>query len=155
MRCSQSTDLLMFLSLETLMAIRKTSWHILVELIDLVNSNFSISNSLYQMVNFPTCIPDCGSHSLVLLDSVLSSDTSVCSTMVFPALGNSDHVVVSVSIDFPSYPQWGAPFHHIACDYCCADWDSFLERCSMGEHGPVIFFSSTTRKRLLEMPWKC
>ena len=155
MRCSRSTDLLMFLSLETLMAIRKTSWHILVELIDLVNSNFSISNNLYQMVNFPTCIPDCGPHSLVLLDSVLSSDTSVCSTMVFPPLGNSDHVVVSVSIDFPSYPQWDAPFHHIACDYCCADWDSFLERCSMGGHGPVIFFSSTTGKRLLEMPWKC
>ena len=123
-----------------------------MELIDLVNSNFSISNNLYQMVNFPTCIPDCGPHSLVLLDSVLSSDTSVCSTMVFPPLGNSDHVVVSVSIDFPSYPQWDAPFHHIACDYCCADWDSFLERCSMGGHGSVIFFSSTTRKILLEMP---
>ena len=40
-------------------------------------------------------------------------------------MGNSDHVVVSVSIDFPSYSQWDAPFHCIAYDYSCADWDGF------------------------------
>ena len=65
--------------------------------------NFSISNDLTQMVNFPTRIPDCDSHSHALLDLFISSDTSICSTMAFPPLGNSDHVVVSVSIDFPSY----------------------------------------------------
>ena len=62
--------------------------------------NFSISNDLTQMVNFPTRIPDCDSHSPALLDLFLSSDTSICSTMAFPPLGSSDHVVVSVSIDF-------------------------------------------------------
>ena len=31
-----------------------------------------------------------------------SSVASICSTMAFPPLGNSNHVVVSVSIDFPS-----------------------------------------------------
>ena len=60
--------------------------------------NFSISNDLTQMVNFPTWIPDCDSHSPALLDFFLSSDTSICSTMAFPPLVNSDHVVVSVSI---------------------------------------------------------
>ena len=30
--------------------------------------NFSISNDLTQMVDFPTCIPDCDSHSPALLD---------------------------------------------------------------------------------------
>ena len=35
------------------------------------------------------------------LDLFISSDASICSTMAFPPLGNSDHVVVSVSIDFP------------------------------------------------------
>ena len=79
------------------------------------------------MVNFPTCIPDCGSHSLVLLDSVLSSDTSVCSAMVFPPLGNSDHVVVSVSIDFSTNSQEDAPFHRIAYDYSLADWDGLCD----------------------------
>ena len=63
--------------------------------------NFSISNDLTQMVNFPTRIPDCDSHSPAFLDLFLSSDASICSTMVFPPLGNSDHIVISVSINFP------------------------------------------------------
>ena len=75
--------------------------------------NFSISNDPTQIVNFLTQIPDCGSHSPALLDFFLSSDASICSTMAFTPLGNSDHVVVSVSIDF----------HPIAYDYSRADWD--------------------------------
>ena len=86
-------------------------------------NNFSISNDLTQMVNFPTRIPHQIPHSLVLLDLFLSSDASICSTMAFPPLGNSDHVVVSVSIDFPTNSQQDAPFHRIAYDYSCADWD--------------------------------
>ena len=54
------------------------------------------------MVNFPLRIPDCDSHSPVLLDLFLSFDDSICSTMAFPSSGNSDHVVVSVSFDFSS-----------------------------------------------------
>ena len=45
------------------------------------------------------------------------------STMAFPPLGISDHVVVSVSIDFPSNSQWDAPFQCIGYDYSRADWD--------------------------------
>ena len=56
--------------------------------------NFSITNDLTQMVNFPTGIPDCDSHSPALLDLFISSDASICSTMVFPSLGNFDHVLV-------------------------------------------------------------
>ena len=84
--------------------------------------SFSISHELTQMVNFPTGIPDCDSHSPALLNLFLSSDASICSTMVFAPLGNSDHVVVSVSIDFPTNSQQNAPFHHIAYDYSPADW---------------------------------
>ena len=58
------------------------------------------------MVNSPTRIPDCDSNSPALLDLFISSDSSILSAMAFPPLGNSDHVVVSVSIDFPSYSQW-------------------------------------------------
>ena len=43
--------------------------------------------------------------------------------MAFPPLGNSDHVVVSVSIDFPSNSQQDSLFHRIAYYYSCADWD--------------------------------
>ena len=66
------------------------------------------------MVNFPTRIPDCHSHSPALLGLFLSSDASISSTMVFPPLGDSDHAVVSVSIDFPSESQPDALFHRIA-----------------------------------------
>ena len=56
----------------------------------------------------------------------LSSDASICSTMALPPLGNSDHVVVSVSIDFifrkSNSPQH-APCHCTAYDYSRADWD--------------------------------
>ena len=38
-------------------------------------------------------------------------------------MGNSDHVVVSVSTDFPLYSQRDALFHCIAYGYSCADWD--------------------------------
>ena len=41
--------------------------------------------------------------------------------MAFPPLGNSDHVVVSVSIDFPINSQRDAPFHRIAYDFSRAD----------------------------------
>ena len=77
------------------------------------------------MVNFPTRIPDCDSHNPALMDLFLTSDASICSTMAFPLLGNSDHVVVSVSIDFPTNSQWDAPFYCIAYDYFCAYWDGF------------------------------
>ena len=85
--------------------------------------NFSISNDLTQIVNFPTRIPDCDSHSPALLDLFISSDASICSTMAFPQLGNSDHVFVSVSIDFPINSKQDTPFHHVAYDYSHADWD--------------------------------
>ena len=85
--------------------------------------DFSISGDLTQMVNFPTLIPDCDSHSPALLDLFLSSDTSISSTMAFPPLRNSDHVVVSVSIDFVINSKKDAPFHCIAHDYSRADWD--------------------------------
>ena len=79
------------------------------------------------MVNFPTRIPDCDSHGPALLDLFLTSDASICSTMAFPPLGNSDHVVVSVSIDFPSNSQQDAPFHRIHYDYSRVDWDGLRD----------------------------
>ena len=57
------------------------------------------------MANFFTRITECDSYSSALLDLFISSDASICSTIAFPPLGNCDHVVVSVSIDFPSNSQ--------------------------------------------------
>ena len=47
--------------------------------------------------------------------------------MSFPPLGNSDYVVVSVSINFPSNSQQDVPFHRIAYDYSRADWDGLRD----------------------------
>ena len=79
------------------------------------------------MVNVATRILDCDSYSSSLLDLFLSSDASVISKMVFPPLGNSDHVVVSVSMNFPSNSRRDVLFHCIAYDYSRADWDSLRE----------------------------
>ena len=92
------------------------------------------------MVNFPTQIPDCDSaHNLgsnpallganpALLDLFISSEACICSTMAFPPLENSDHVVVSALIDFPLNSQQGALFHCIAYDYSCADWNGLWDQ---------------------------
>ena len=105
MRFSQSTHQLMYLSFWRL-NIHHKSWLIYSGGTDGFGElcyNFSFSNGLTQMVNFSTQISDCDSHSPALLDIFISSDASICSTISFPPLGNSDHVVVSVSSDFPSY----------------------------------------------------
>ena len=97
--------------------------------------NFSISNDLTQMVNFPTRISDCDSRSPALLDLFLCSDASICSTMDFSPLGNLDYVVASVSINFLSRPKLDASFHHLAYDYSRVDWDDL-------------------RNDLRDLPWK-
>ena len=79
------------------------------------------------MVNFLAQIPDCDSHSPALLDLFLSFDASICSTVAFRPFGNSNHVVVSVSIDFPSSSQWDALFHRIAYDHSHAGCDGHCD----------------------------
>ena len=48
------------------------------------------------------------SHVPALLELFISSDAGICSTMAFPPF--SDHVVVSVSIDFPTNSKRDTPF---------------------------------------------
>ena len=60
--------------------------------------------------------------SLAFLDLFLSSDSSICSTIVFPVLENSEHLVVSVSIYFPSNLKGDASFHRTTYNYSRAYW---------------------------------
>ena len=85
--------------------------------------DFSISNDLTLMVNFPTRTPDCDSHSPAPLDLFLSSDAIIYSRMAFRPLENFDHAIVSDSPGFSSYSQQNALFHCIRYDYSRADWD--------------------------------
>ena len=84
-----------------------------MELIDLVNT-FIIFLSEMTSLRWLTSL--LGSQT----DLFLSFDASICCTMAFSPLGNSDHVIVSVSIDFPSNSQPDALFYRIAYDYSCA-----------------------------------
>ena len=83
----------MFLSLESLTSIIRTGLPILVELIDLVNSVL-IFLSQMTLLRCLTFLLGSHSDSPALLDLFLSSVTSIYSTIAFPSLGNSDHVVV-------------------------------------------------------------
>ena len=47
--------------------------------------------------------------------------------MAFPPFGNSDHVVVSVSIDFPINSKQDSQFHRVAYDYSRTDWDGLRD----------------------------
>ena len=117
MRFSQSTHLLMCLSLETSTSIIRTGWANLVEMIDLVNfliiflSQIILIKWLIFLLRSLTV-----TLSPTLLDLFLSSDAGICSTMAFPQLGNSNHVVASVSIDFLSNSKRDALFHCIVFD---------------------------------------
>ena len=123
MRFSRSTCLLMFLSLETLTFIIRTGLPILVELVDLVNTVI-IFLSQMTLLRLLTFLLESQTVILIVLLFwiyffcylfykfvlfvllfvlfVLLFGTSICFTMALPPLGNSDYVVVSVSIDFPT-----------------------------------------------------
>ena len=115
-------------SLETLTSIIRTGLPILIKQIDLVNSviislpQITLLRWLTFLLRFQTVI------LIVLLFWIYLylPNTSICSTMAFPPLGNSDHVV-SVSIGFPSNSQQDALFHFIAYEYSRADWDGLRD----------------------------
>ena len=65
--------------------------------------NFFISSDLTQIINVLTRIPDCDSCSPALLDLFISSAGSISPKTALSPLGNSEHVVAIVSVDFPSY----------------------------------------------------
>ena len=86
-----------------------------------------------------------GSHIPALLDFFFS-DATICSTIALPPLGNSDHVVVSVSTDFLTNSKWDALFHCIAYDCSHADWDSLCDNLRdnpLGGGGGIFKFSAS------------
>ena len=68
----------------------------------IVAYNFSLSQSLTQLVDFPTRFPDRDDQTPSLLDLFLSSNPNVCNASVLSRLGNSDHAVVNVDISLSS-----------------------------------------------------
>lgn len=74
-------------------------------------------------VNFPTGYPVCDSCNAAVLDLLISSDPSICSTVAFTPLRNSVHVVVVVFIYFQSYTKSNALFCCTVFSIYHANWD--------------------------------
>ena len=63
--------------------------------------------------------------------------------MPFPPSRNSDHVVFSVSIDFPINSKQDTPFHRVADDYSCADWDDCCDHLTDVPWEDIFKFSAS------------
>ena len=112
----------MCLSLETLTSIIGTGSPILVELIDLVNSAITFLSKM-TLLKWLTFL---NGYLTVIFTALLFWIYLFLMTLVFDLewlslLGNSDHVVVSISTDFPINSKQDALFHGIAYDHSCAD----------------------------------
>ena len=73
------------------------------------------------MFNILSGFPYCDTLS----DLFLFSDPSICSIMTFFPIGNSDHAVASVLIDFRSTED--VLFHCRAFNYYHGDWNDLNE----------------------------
>ena len=143
MRFFQSTHQLFLLV--DLHAHHKDWLTLLVDLIDMVNSyNFKWSQMTLILLSQMALL-----RWLTQLNSwlwlsqsfsfgfIFSCNTSICYTMAFPPLGNSDHVVISVSIHWLSVPLKNGSLVSL-CSFwlllCWLGWSLWsFERCSMRE----------------------
>src|ERR1700755_643843 len=72
--------------------------------------NFSIQNNLEQLVQLPTRIPDRLGNEPYLIDLFLTSYPSPYTVKLYPPLGSSDHLLISVSSSVSSgLPQERPP----------------------------------------------
>ena len=94
--------------------------------------------NLSQMVNFSTWIPDCGSHSPILLDVFISSDASILLCNASLSVGKFwSCSCLSFHWLYMKYTSECLILHK-AFDHCYTNWDALgqsswsFERCSMG-----------------------
>ena len=96
-----------------------------MELIDLVNfvkSKMILLRS--QMVNFPTRITTCDPHSPALLDLFIFSNTSICSTMDFRALG-----IQMLLSQFPLRIPFSYAAANEFCEWAQVGIDVYIPHC--------------------------
>ena len=103
------------------------------------------------MVNFPNRILNYDSHSPVLLDLFISSDTNVCPTTASP-IGKFWSFCCLSFHWFPLNSKGNALFHCVAYGYSHADWDGLRDhlRDAPGEDISKLGTSTTASEF-----WKC
>ena len=74
--------------------------------------HFAIQNDLERLEQLPTCIPDRVGDEPNILDLFVTSNPSPYTDKLFPPLGSSDHLLISVSFSISSsLPQERPPFY--------------------------------------------
>ena len=118
-----------------------------MELIDLANSVRIFLSQIILLVCLTFLLGSLTVTFTVLLFWIFSSDARVCSAMAFPPLENSNHVVVSVSINFSVNSMHDALFPQLRLCICWWGWFLRLfEKCSMG--GYLKFSASAAASEL-------
>ena len=84
---------------------------------------FVMAQDLTQIVDFPTCNPDRDDHQPYLLDLFLCSNPDSCTVASHPPFGKSDHMVVSIDVQFVVKFTNEHPYHRIVYSYSKVDWD--------------------------------
>ena len=73
---------------------------------------FALLHDLTQLIDYPTRIPDAENHFSSLLDLFLTSCPNECKpSPPHPPFGTSDHIVLSVTVNFPPKQSTEVPFH--------------------------------------------
>ena len=91
----------------------------------LFRQEFAMGQDLTKVVDFPTRIPDRDDHQPYLLDLFLCSNPDSCTVASHPLLGKSDHMVISVDVQFVFKSTNEHPYHRTVYSYRKADWDGF------------------------------
>ena len=90
--------------------------------------NFAITESLTQVVDFMTRIPDNPAHASSRLDLCFVSDPGdVFSLVPQPPLGTSDHVILQLRLKNSTLISKESPFHRTSYNYKDGDLDSFRD----------------------------
>src|ERR1700755_888472 len=90
---------------------------------------FSIQNDLEQLVQLPTRIPDRLGDEPNILDLFLTSNPSPYTVKLFPPLGSSDHLLISVSSSISSSLPQERPLsieRKRLWHFCAASWLDLL-----------------------------
>ena len=115
-----------------------------MELTDLVNFVIILLSQM-ALLRWLTFL--LGSQSVTLKVLVFWIYSFLLLLVLVPPFGNSDHIVVSVSIDFPSSSQQDALLHCIAYGYSCADWEGLRDHLTNGTWNDIFKLSAPNAAR--------
>lgn len=105
-------------------------WHKQSNFIDVASIqifNFSVTESLSEILDFPTCFPSKSDQHSSLLNMFLICFPSSWRASQLCPIDNSDQAVVLIDISFEASIKKEPPNHKTYFSYQRTDWDPFLD----------------------------